>query len=556
MIPPASAAAVLSRAMVLLAAGPSDEALALLADATSRFPDDAALANRHADALHLGGRLGEAAAEYRRALRLDEGAAEAWYGLGSAELTRAAYGEAVRCLTRAVVLRPERPDIRFKLGEAQFELGEVDAALVSFRVAATAEDLALRQRALGNIALIIPGAPSADNASILAARRRWAAAVAPAGSPVPVPSPPVSDGKLRIGYVSSFFAARNWMKPVWGVINHHDRSRFEIHLFATGEGPSAESGYRDHDSDYIHQISRSSNEAVAGYVAAAGIDILVDLNGYSAQRRLPLFMHRPAPTIVAWFGMYATTGIAAFDYVIADEAALPPEEEHFCSERVLRVPPSYLSFSVPYPVPEVAPPPSLAAGRLTFGCLCSQHKLTGPVIDAWAEILRGAPDCALLLRNALLGEASNRAALVERFARRGIDPARLRLEGPAEHGAFLATYDRIDVALDTYPYNGGTTTMEALWQGVPVLSFDGDRWASRTSRSLLVAAGLDEWCSDRAAYVDRAIALARSPETPATLAALRAGMRTRLAGSAACDTAGLCRALERHYIEMAGAAGS
>jgi predicted O-linked N-acetylglucosamine transferase (SPINDLY family) len=345
------------------------------------------------------------------------------------------------------------------------------------------------------------------------------------------------------------------MKPVWGAINDHDRTAFDIHFFADSAGPSAESGYRDHPADYVHEISGAPNEAVARYVAQAGIDILVDLNGYSHQSRLALFMRRPAPVVAAWFGMYATTGIEAFDYTIADGAALPPEEERFCTERVLRVPPSYLAFRVLYPVPDVAPPPSLAVGGVTFGCLCSQYKITDEVIAAWAAILAGAPSSRLLLKNAALGDGSSRASLLARFARHGIAADRLRLDGPAEHAEFLATYDAIDVALDTFPYNGGTTTMEALWQGVPVLAFDGDRWASRTSRSLLVAAGLDDWCLPaRDAYVARAMALANDPGTPRRLARLRAALRERLAASPACDSAGLARSLESHYRDMAGAA--
>jgi len=280
--------------------------------------------------------------------------------------------------------------------------------------------------------------------------------------------------------------------------------------------------------------------------------VLVDLNGYSFQRRLGLYMHRPAPAIAAWFGMYATTGIDAFDVTICDPAAVPPAEERFCSERVLHVPGSYLTFSVLYPVPDVAPPPSMTSGRVTFGCFCSQYKMTDATLDAFAAILRGAPDAQLLIKNRTLGDPSCRTALQARFAQRGIAGTRVLLDGPAEHDAFLAAYARVDIALDTIPYSAGTTAMEALWQGVPVLTFNGDRWAMRTSRSLLLAAGLDAWClPDRDAFVARAVELARSPDTPAMLARLRAGMRDKVARSPACDSAALCRALEGIYEKLA-----
>jgi protein O-GlcNAc transferase len=212
------------------------------------------------------------------------------------------------------------------------------------------------------------------------------------------------------------------------------------------------------------------------------------------------------------------------------------------------VPGSYLAFEVRYPVPEVASPPVLRNGWLTFGSFASAHKITDPVVAAWSRILLGTPAARLLLRGQTLDEPSNGAALMARFARHGVAPNRLTLSGGAEHFEFLRGYDAVDIALDTFPYNGGTTTTEALWQGVPVLTFNGDRWVSRTSRSLLLAAGLPEWvAADEAGFVGKAVALANSPDTPAKLATLRAGMRERLRSSAACDTATLCRSLERLY---------
>jgi len=399
----------------------------------------------------------------------------------------------------------------------------------------------------------VPGSAYANNASVLEDRRVWARLQAAAEAPVRRASQrqDTSAGKLRVGYCSKFFHARNWMKPVWGVMNHHDRSAFEIHLFSDGMLPRAESGYQADPLDHVYDASQLSNIDLASLVERSGIDILVDLNGYSFQCRLGLFMRRPAPVNVAWFNSYATSGVDAFDYIIGDAAVIPPSEEEFYCERVLRVPGSYLAYSVPYSTPDVVSPPCLAEGHITFASLCSQHKINDEVVAAWAAILRQAPDAKLLIKNAELGDPTNRAALQERFGRLEVAPDRVLLEGPAEHETFLKAYGRADIALDTFPYNGGTTTMEALWQGVPVLTFNGDRWASRQSRSLLLAAGLDDWCvPDRDAYIARAVALARSPASAAELAALRAGMRERLARSPACDSAGLCRALEGIYREV------
>ena len=500
---------------------------------------------RQADALHAARDYPAAVAAYRRALAGDAALFDAWYGLGCAQLALKAFGDAAASLRHAIYLRADANGARCNLAEALFQLGEVDAALAQFRLAAHSGDAEIRAVAVASIALIAPGAAACDNAAVLAARLQWVESLGPAPRVARSAAP---HAKLRVGYVSRFFGARNWMKFVWGVVNRHDRDRFEIHLLSDGDDPSAASGYVDHPDDRVWRTKGLSNAALAAHIAEAGLDVLVDLNGHSDQSRLPLFRHRPAPLQLTWMNMYATSGVREFDGVVGDAAVIPPAEERFYAERVVRVPDSYLAFEVLYKVPDVAPPPCLIAGRFTFGCLASAYKLDDPVIAAYARILGGAPASRLVFRNRALDEDSNRAALLELFARHGVAAERLVLEGGAEHFDFLRTYDQIDVALDTFPYNGGTTTAEALWQGVPVLSFNGDRWASRTSRSLLLAAGLDECvAADRAGFEASAIALATASDTPQRLAALRAGLRKRVRASAACDVAGLCRALEALY---------
>ena len=212
-----------------------------------------------------------------------------------------------------------------------------------------------------------------------------------------------------------------------------------------------------------------------------------------------------------------------------------------------RVPLTYLAFDVFYPVPDVAPSPWASTGHVTFGSLMSAYKITGQVIESWSQILHGVSRSRLLLRNRALNHVSNRADILARFAANGIDAARLSLEGGGEHLDFLRTYDRIDIALDAFPYNGGTSTAEALWQGVPLLTFNGDRWASRTSRSILMAAGLGCWvAADQQGFEAMAIHLGLAPDR---LAVIRAGLRRKMAASAACDTVGLCRALEQIYCQ-------
>jgi protein O-GlcNAc transferase len=530
--PPANPDTIFAHTTALLASGANDEALELLGAARASFPEHAGIAGRYADALHLAGRLDEAVHAYQVALRLDSTATQSWYGLGCVHLARREYGAAAQALKRAVVRQPDAGLPNHSLAEALYQLGHVDAAIDHFQRAARAEIPRLAE----------------------VARQDWATLEANK-----IPSyvrrqvvRPAKGRKLRIGYLSAFFGERNWMKPVWALINCHDRARFEVHMFSDGGNPSAAGGYRDHPDDNIHVIRGVANERVDQTIADAGIDILVDLNGYSFQSRLPLLMRRPAPVIVGWFNMFATTGIAAVDWLVGDTAVIPASEEPYYVERIHRLPNTYLAFEVLYPVPEVAPPPSLthgaSAGHITFGCLGSQYKLTDTVLAAWARILNGAPAARLFIKNRALEDTSTRADLLDRLARQGVEAARVTLEGHAEHFDFLRAYEQIDIALDTFPYNGGTTTTEALWQGVPVLAFNGDRWAARTSRSLLLAAGLQDWVlPDAEGYVQHAIALAADPTTPARLATLRGELRDRLRAAPACDSVGMCSAMEAFY---------
>ena len=496
-----------------------------------------------ADRLHHGKQFEAAAEHYRQALARDAALFDAWYGLGFAQGRSGEHGAAIEALRRALLLRPEATRLRINLGESLFALGHVSAAVLEYERAAGEGDAETRDLALRNIACIAPGDPAMENPAIMRARRRWADS-----SPVRSVRPDWRPGvKRRIGYLSSFFGARNWMKMFMGTINAHDRDRFEVHLISTGDLPSAEAGYHDHPEDRIWEIGDLSNGELAGHIADARLDVLIDLNGYSDLNRLRVLLHRAAPVQLCWNSMYGTTGFAAVDCVIGDSWSIPPEEDQFCVERVRRVPGTYLAFDVFYPVPEVVPPPWTRNGHVTFGSMMSAYKVTDQVIASWSRILRGVPRAQLLLRNQGLGCGSNRADVLARFAANGVDAARLSLEGGGDHLEFLRTYDRIDIALDAFPYNGGTSTAEALWQGVPLLTFNGDRWAARTSRSILMAAGLGEWvAADQPGFEAMAIGLGLAPHG---LAAIRDGLRAKVAASQACNTDALCRALEAIYLD-------
>jgi protein O-GlcNAc transferase len=480
----------------------------------------------------------------------DEARAAELLQTGLTQYSRREYVAAMAAFRGALEFRPDWCEGRHELGRALYNLGQIEEALDLFRQNAVSNDPAKSEAA---IALIIPGSPRGDNQAILDARRTWSrrhfpAAASQATRPTQSPEP---SRRLRVGYVSAFFKDPNWMKPVWGLINHHDRARFEVYLFSDAPALQAQ-GYQICLQDHFYDTSALSNDVLYRGIRDLHLDLLIDLNGYSATPRLGLFAMRPAPVIAGWFNMYATSGIDAYDYLIGDDVVIPPQEEKFYSEKILRVPGSYLTFEICYPVPPVAEPPCLRNGAVTFGSMASQYKIHEELVGAWSSILRQVPSSSLLLKNRALASAATRDFVHGLFARYEIPSSRVRLEGPADHHEFLKTYDEIDIALDSFPYNGGTTTTEALWQGAPVVAYRGDRWVARTSASLLCAGGLgDLVAKDVEGYIALAVRLANSPER---LSALRRDMRSRLQASEVCDTETFARNMESLYLQMVNGA--
>jgi predicted O-linked N-acetylglucosamine transferase (SPINDLY family) len=497
------------------------------------------------------GQLDEAAQEYRRAVECDSGLRQAWYNLGCLLNEQDREAEALECFQQAIRLAPDQAAAHHNLAQSLFNLGNTDEAIAHYRRAVALGGGAKPETML---ALSIAVSPTARPREVLETRRNWSrrhlSSPSLAVSRIP-PSQPSSANQparpLRVGYVSAYFDYPNWMKPVWPIINRHDRSQFELFLYSDGRSDSPP-GYHPHAADHFHATASLDNAALAQLVASHQLDLLVDLNGFSRIQRLPLFAMRPAKINVGWFNMFATTGMDAFDYLIGDQTVLAPGDEADYCEKLVRLDGCYLAFEVDYPVPPVAPLPCLSGRPFTFGSLASLYKITPQVVALWSRVLQQTPGSRLLLRNQGLRSPANRQHLAERFGRHGIAAERLELLGPTDHFQFLATYDAIDLALDPWPYNGGTTTSEALWQGVPVASIRGDRWTSRVSASLLTAAGLSEFiAADAEALVQLAVAAAADPHR---LAGLRQELRDRVRASAACDTAGLTRQLEAAYGGM------
>jgi predicted O-linked N-acetylglucosamine transferase (SPINDLY family) len=253
------------------------------------------------------------------------------------------------------------------------------------------------------------------------------------------------------------------------------------------------------------------------------------------------FARKPAPIQVTWAGYVGTTGLSAMDYILSDRFEIPPEAEPYYCERVLRMPDGYVCYDPPAYAPPVAPLPALTKGFVTFASFSNPAKLGLPTVEVWSRILHHLPGARLVLKYKGMDDPAVTGRLVEMFRANGIDPVRVSFEGSSPHAELLGQYHRVDLGLDTFPYNGGLTTLEALWMGVPVLTCPGETFAGRHGLTHLSNLGLSQMIArDGDDYVALAISLAG--DLPG-LAALRAGLREQMASSPLCDGARFARDL-------------
>jgi protein O-GlcNAc transferase len=453
-------------------------------------------------------RFDEGIAALRQAVELEPKNADAWNNLGQMLVRTGEVREAVAANSRALQLQPNRPGLRGRLLFARNYLGETDPVELKRDAAELGAQMEARAK------------PRTSH-----------------------PNDPDPDRRIRVGLVSGDLRSHPVGRFVVAPLGQLDPAQIELVAYSTN---------RDAD-DITHRIraataswvdaSELSDDALDAKIAADKIDILVDLSGWSGDVRLEVFAHKPAPVALTWLGYFATTGLTTIDYVLANKWVVPPGEEDQWTEKIWRMPDTYLCFTAPADPPPLTRLPSLSSGHITFGSFNNFNKLGDDTLAAWSALMAAVPDSRLILRSSGHYPPGIEAGLSRRIAAAGVDPARVRIDPKIiGYAAHLASYAEIDVALDPFPYNGGTTTVEALYMGVPVLVRAGDRYVAHMGESILNNIGLPGWIApDAASYAALGARFATDRES---LVTLRQTLRDRMLASPLFDAPRFARNLE------------
>ena len=529
---------------LLNAVGRYDEAASHLRRAIEIRPDFPEALNNLGNILLTLRRHDEGLQAFQRAIQSRPDYHEAYANLGNLQREAKFPDLAEESMLQAIRLKPDFAAAHSNLGNAYFDQGKIDLALESYKKGI---DLGQDERDfVPNYLFALNYSPSLSDAHIAAEHQKICQEkFSQLADNTPFTNTRDPNKRLRIGYVSPDF----WMHPVarfmLPIFQHHNRDNFEIVAYSSRY---LKDGFTEECAKHIdlwREAHHLSDAALAKQIRDDNIDILVDLTMHSRDCRPGLFARKPAPLQVSYLAYVGTTGQSTMDYRLTDIHLDPPTgpESPFL-EKPLRLSRCWWTFQPPVrtTIADVAPPPCVKTGTITFGSLNNFVKVNEGIRALWAKVVASVPDARLLLH---IKESRARSGLLEFLASHGLPPERVTLIGYQDGPSYMATYGQIDIALDPSPFAGGTTTFDALWMGVPVITLAGDRMASRGGRSILTTLGRPEWVADSP---EQYIAIAQNlAANPAQLATIRSRLRDEIKNSPLMDNAGFTLDMEKQY---------
>ncbi|MDA1089810.1 MAG: tetratricopeptide repeat protein [Proteobacteria bacterium] len=537
-------------AMTLNSLGRHDDAVVSYRNAIAINPGIAQVHVNLGLVLTILGRLDEAVACYRKAISINPYYAEAYGNLGTALKEQGRLDEAVANYEKAIAVKPDFAAAINNLGVAHLDLGELDTAIVYFKKAATLSPELLSAQFNYLHALLYQPDISSDTLfktyrKIVANRPATAAKTESARAP----AHPLKPGdRLRIGYLSSDFRDHPLGHNIAPLLSNHDHGRFEIFCYANVGQPDTDTEKFRGFADHWRSIQGLSEPDIAQLIRDDSIHIMVYLGGHFDDNHPAVATYRPAPVQAGIFGG-TTSALDEMDFWLTDTALNPENTGEQFTEDLVRLE-SLFTYPEPVQAPDVGPLPAESNGFVTFASFNKPSKMNDQVLGLWCKVLEAVPDARLILKSKNYFKSpiiSQR--LQDRFTANGISPSRITLLGAMDSfHDHLAHYNKADIALDTFPFSGATTTFQSLWMGVPVISLMGERFIGRMGGALSTHAGLEDLVADTPEdYVRKAAALAK--DLP-RLKTLRAGLRQRISASPICDGKAFAANVEKAFLKM------
>jgi protein O-GlcNAc transferase len=540
-IQPDSAEILSNLALIFYDLKQFDNAIEACQHAIALNPSNALAHNNLGLSLKAIGKLDRAVTSYRSAIACDSDCASAYNNLGNALKELRRYDEAIANYRQAINRMPNFAEAYNNLGTAQSSLGQFSKAQASFKQALEVKPDYFDAHSN----LLMAANYTAQSAEwYLAEALRFGESVAKkVVSRYAAWLCEISPPRLRVGIVSGDFRNHSVGYFLESLLTQINPSKIELIAYTNNPISDDLTARIQTYFSAWKPLFTLSDQAAAALIHADGVHILIDLSGHTAKNRLPIFAWKPAPVQCTWLGLPATTGIAEIDYVLGDPIATPSEDAQHFTEKIWQMPDIYLCLSTPNKALEVNTLPALTQGYITFASFNNLSKMNDAVVALWARILIAVPTSRLLLKAHQLKDSMMVTTTLQRFAAQGIGRERLILVPPTtERSDHLSIYYQVDIGLDPFPYPGVTTSAEALWMGIPILTMQGDRFMSRTATSIVNNAGLPDWvAANEDDYVEKATHFAN--DLP-KLAALRSGLRGQVRTSPLFDAPRFARHFE------------
>ncbi len=442
---------------------------------------------------------------YQKAINIKPDYAEANYNLGNALHKLNKHQEAIICYQKAINIKPDYADANYNLGNVLTAVGEFQKAIICYRKAIDSKkNYAL---AYNNMLFAFLYLETADPKFCLLQAKEFRSSLKPINDDLLKKYQfNTKPKKIKIGFVSGDFREHPVGFFLQNTLSHLKNENLELIAYSNSKTKDSISIKLKSYFTNWRQIESLSNMDVINTIRKDGVHILVDLSGHSDQNRLPIFINKPAPIQASWISYPATTGIPEIDYMIGDRLVTPKNESKHFAEKIFRLPNMWVCFTPPDFDVEISEPPVIKNGYITFGSFNNLSKINKRVIFLWSKVLKSVPKSKLFLKTKQLNDSYLKKKIIDEFKENGIDLNSIILEGGSARSKLLNSYNKIDIALDPFPYSGGVTSLEAIWMGVPVLTKKGFRFVSHTTECINHNSGMSDWvANDEDEYVKKAI---------------------------------------------------